>query len=345
MDGLLESVSGLLAVLDENRQIVALNHSFLKMLSIDDPGKILGLRPGEAINCVHSDESPHGCGTTKYCSSCGAAIAIVSSLGQNEPIERICALTAKHNGSTVDIALLVRSQPIRINGKRFLLLFLQDITRQQQRAALERTFFHDINNILTTLMWASDQLIDDSDDPELARTIQLSSRRLVREVAIQKCLFQQDESDYQLLENEISVEQVINDLQAMIINHPAAHGKRLQLPSKLPHLKFKTDTTLLLRVLGNMAINAFEATDENGEVKMWLKKNKEGLTFYAWNDKSIPDDIALRVFQRNFSTKEGEGRGLGTFSMKLFGEKYLGGQVGFISSEKEGTVFSFTLKQ
>ncbi len=41
--GLLHSISGLLAVLDENRQIVALNDSFLKLLGIDDPSECLGL--------------------------------------------------------------------------------------------------------------------------------------------------------------------------------------------------------------------------------------------------------------------------------------------------------------
>ncbi|MHC4874743.1 MAG: ATP-binding protein [Planctomycetota bacterium] len=55
------------------------------------------------------------------------------------------------------------------------------------------------------------------------------------------------------------------------------------------------------------------------------------------------EDVKLRVFQRNFSTKADNGRGLGTFSMKLFGEKFLGGSVTFVSTEEEGTVFKLTL--
>jgi len=42
MSGLLHSISGLLAVLDEYRQIIALNDSFLKTFGIDDPAKALG---------------------------------------------------------------------------------------------------------------------------------------------------------------------------------------------------------------------------------------------------------------------------------------------------------------
>jgi PAS domain-containing protein len=145
--GLLHSISGLLAILDEKRQIVALNDSFLQMLGIDDPADALGLRHGEAVQCIHADDEPAGCGTTKFCSSCGAAVAILSSLEQNKPVEMICALSAKRGDKITDIALLVKSHPIIINQHRFLLIFLQDITQQQQRAALERYFFHDVNNM------------------------------------------------------------------------------------------------------------------------------------------------------------------------------------------------------
>jgi hypothetical protein len=115
----------LLAILNEHRQIVALNDSFLKMLGIDDPSECLGLRPGEALQCIHANEEPDGCGTTRFCSSCGAAIAIVSSLGQDKPVERICLLSAKKADTTIDLALLVRSHPIRIDGKGFYYYFFR----------------------------------------------------------------------------------------------------------------------------------------------------------------------------------------------------------------------------
>ena len=51
----------------------------------------------------------------------------------------------------------------------------------------------------------------------------------------------------------------------------------------------------------------------------------------------------MRIFQRYYSTKGEPGRGLGTYSMKLFGEQYLGGEVRFDTSESEGTVFSLRL--
>ena len=52
----------------------------------------------------------------------------------------------------------------------------------------------------------------------------------------------------------------------------------------------------------------------------------------------MPKRVQLQIFQRSFSTK-GNGRGLGTYSMKLFTEKYLQGRVSFESTEEEGTTF------
>jgi len=343
ISGLLNSISGLLAILDEHRQIVALNDSFLQMLGIDDPSEALGLRPGEAVNCIHAHEEPAGCGTTKFCSTCGAAIAIVASLGEDKPVERICALTAQKGEQTIDISLLVRSQPIKVEGKRFLLLFIQDITLQQHRAALERTFFHDVNNTLTALVAASEILSIKNPQSKLVNTLHLAALRLKNEIAIQKHLLQGDSYIYKPLWGEVKIEQIIEELKSFFANHPVAQNKNLHFQSSCQIKSFKTDISLLLRILCNMITNAFEATKNDREIKIWVEDNGNSLSFFVWNHMPIPENISHRIFQRNFSTKEGDGRGVGTFSMKLFGEQILGGKVSFTSSKEEGTTFRFTL--
>ncbi|MBK7188571.1 MAG: hypothetical protein IPH86_07860 [bacterium] len=56
----------------------------------------------------------------------------------------------------------------------------------------------------------------------------------------------------------------------------------------------------------------------------------------------MPRTVQLQVFQRSFSTK-GRDRGIGTYSIKLLTEKYLGGKASFVSDEGQGTTFSVTL--
>ena len=73
------------------------------------------------------------------------------------------------------------------------------------------------------------------------------------------------------------------------------------------------------------------------------KRIKNDIIFSVWNHKAIPESIRNRIFQRNFSTKEGIGRGLGTFSMKLIAEQLLKGRIYFQSSNGEGTRFYLCL--
>lgn len=342
MSVLLKAVSGLLAVLNEHRQIISLNDGFLKMLGVEDPKKALGLRLGEVLECIHAHDEPSGCGTTQFCTSCGTAIATVTSLSENRSSERICALSTIRDGKAQDLSLLVRSHPITIAEKRFLLLFIQDITQQQNRSALERTFFHDINNMLGMLLGASELLI--SQHPSnLSTTIHQGILRLSKEVTIQQCLSRDESASYQTLWADVTTQQVLEDLAAFFQNHSSATNKEIRFPDTFENTIIRTDISLLLRVLCNMVINALEASQEGEKIAVEFEKADTHVKFHVWNRQFIPENIALRIFQRNFTTKQQAGRGIGTFSMKLFGEKILGGKVNFTTSKEEGTRFTYTI--
>ncbi|MEW5804298.1 MAG: HAMP domain-containing sensor histidine kinase [bacterium] len=346
IDELMKTVTGLLAVLDEHRQIVALNDTLVKMLGIDNPDKVLGLRPGEAIGCIHAHDMPGGCGTSKYCSTCGAAIAIVTSLESNKAEERKCVATVEKNSKKIDICLKVTSAPLTIGKERFLMLFLQDITYPERWAALERAFFHDISNTINGLLWMS-KLIDLKNvwkEDELSEKLKNKILQLAREVEIQKILAHEDTHEYRLSIEEVPLSLIVQEMRQTFENHPAAAGKSLIFPEQIPSLNIYTDVNLLLRVLNNMIINALEATDEGDPVKVWVEdQDKKAISFYVWNKKAIPEDVARRIFQRHFSTKSGAGRGTGTHIMKLIGEQFLGGTIDFTTSEPCGTIFRFTL--
>ena len=344
VDSLLNSISGLIAILNEHRQMVALNDSFMQSLGINDAQDAFGLRPGEALDCIHAHEEPSGCGTTEYCCTCGAAVAIVASICDEKPAERICALTVNHGDTAVDKVLLVRSHPIKIDQRKFILLFLQDITRQQQRAALERAFFHDINNLVGMLAGASEMLVHE-ESSELAKTVHHASMRILKEVAIQQSLLNSDSFHLQPVWHDYTVAEIIQELKSFFANHPAASGKKVLFNEIDPAVAVKTDLSLLSRVLCNMIINALEATEHNGIVRVGATAENSRLSFTVWNAWEIPPEIGKRIFQRNFSTKAQAGRGIGTFSMKLFGEKYLGGTVDFTTSSGDGTVFRIALPQ
>ncbi|MEW5734615.1 MAG: sensor histidine kinase, partial [Thermodesulfobacteriota bacterium] len=331
---------------NEHRQILAVNHAYLELLGIDDAEAILGLRPGEAVHCIYAHDAPGGCGTGRYCSTCGAAVAIVSGLGLQQPVERFCALTIDRGpDGKKDVFLSVRSVPFHAEGRPFLLLFLKDITRQNQWAALEKVFFHDINNLIHSMVLSSELLMLDCGRGGEALKVHNLSVHLAGEVAIQRSLVEDDAHVYNVLKQEIPVQPFLERLADAARTHPAASRKTFTVEGRYPGLSAFTDSSLLFRVLHNMTVNALEATAENEEARLHVETGNDDITFCVWNRQPIPADIARRVFQRNFSTKGGIGRGLGTFSMKFFGEKMLGGKVSFESSPELGTVFRFRINR
>lgn len=344
ISGLLAMVGGLLAVLDENRQILAVNNAFLAMLGIDDPASVLGLRPGEALHCVHADEEEAGCGTARACASCGAAIAIVSSLGLDEPVERTCALRYLNHGRPEDMILSVRAQPVALGDDRFILMFLQDMTLQQKAAGLERAFFHDINNVLSSLTSAAHLLRDECELP-LADAVCRATRRLSREMAFQQRLVGEPEAPFQFKREAVRVGRILADLESVLATHPSIGGRELLVQPCNEDLELNTDAALVERVLTNMALNALEASSPGERVRVWCVSEGDELVFGVWNPRFMPPEVSERIFQRHFTTKQGRGRGVGTYAMKLFGEEVLGGRVWFTTSPEDGTSFFLALRR
>jgi signal transduction histidine kinase len=241
----------------------------------------------------------------------------------------------------------VKAHPILIRKARFILLFLQDITEQERKAGLERAFFHDLINVIMGIQGAAQLMALEKGrrTREWSERIGRMAARLQAEVAIQHALSQAAPGKYIPPVEEMSVAGLVEELREIVSHHLAARNKCFAVRTPLPRRRLKTNVSLLLRVLGNMLTNAFEATEEGGRVRFWAEAGRKATRFCVWNRAAIGPEVSPRVFQRYFSTKPGNGRGIGSFTMKLLGEEYLGGVVDFTSSAAGGTVFRITLPQ
>jgi signal transduction histidine kinase len=219
-------------------------------------------------------------------------------------------------------------------------MVFQDISATKRRDAMERLFFHDIGNILQGLQGWSESLSEGWVPPEeAARKIFAISERLNHEINSHRRLIQAERGELTGSPAEVEGGQILRELAAGIAKHPSCHGRHLNLDTPLEPALFTTDPDLLLRVLYNMVINAFEATAPGGHIRAAFRWTEDRPHFTVHNPETIPDVIRPRIFQRSFSTKAVSGRGLGTHAMKLFGENLLKGQVGFDTSEQDGTTF------
>lgn len=133
---LLDAVLNRVFILNPQRQIVFASRGVLDLA----PGKkrrdLLGLRPGEALGCVHVGEGEGGCGTAEICRSCGAVNAILKSLaGRRELREYRLTRFIGCREETLD--LLVMATPLAHPEGTFSLLAIADA---RSRSAMEQLF-------------------------------------------------------------------------------------------------------------------------------------------------------------------------------------------------------------
>ncbi len=345
VDIAMTAFGGWVAVLNQHRQILAVNHTFLEALGLHDPEAALGLRPGEAVDCIHAEDHPEGCGTSRFCSTCGAVIAIVAAQETGQTQERMCVLSTGKSDTPVDRIFVVRCSPLHLAGEELLVVCMRDVSDEQRRMALERTFLHDVSTVITALS-GSAQMVGRSSSArqaELLATIQELSDVLIREVSMQRFLCEEDAGELDVRDDQVLPSEVLSRIERILTDRAADFGQSLIVEVPCCESTLRTDVGLLIRVLVNMVINGFEAGGEGDSVKVAADTVGENVRFRVWNKQPIPEKVAMRVFQRYFSTKSEGGRGMGTFSMKLIGESLLKGEVSFTTSQEGGTVFELSL--
>lgn len=154
IDTLMNASYGLFAVLNNKRQILSLNRSFLDLMGIEDAERVLGLRPGEYIKCIHSEEMPGGCGTSSHCSECGAAIAQLAALDSNDAQEGCCELTVRRGNHLVNLAFQIKCCRTVIDDEPLLLMFLQDVSLMKQQA------YHELQSVIETSRQIENELLE-----------------------------------------------------------------------------------------------------------------------------------------------------------------------------------------
>ncbi|MFP4458738.1 MAG: sensor histidine kinase [Candidatus Zixiibacteriota bacterium] len=348
VNAILENTGGIVAVLDVNRQVIGVNHKLLEKLKIENREDVFGLRPGEVFNCIHSIEEDGGCGHSKYCPTCGAAIAISLAQIEKEPIERICVVSLKKDNDIEEVYFKVRANTFFHEGRWYILLFLQDYTDAQRRASLEKIFYHDIGNIVNGLAGSAQILTsrrgENSSEDDSINYIIDSAMQLSREILLHRAMQEKDAQIYHKSLEKASIKSIIDKAVSIIQNSSSAKDKTIVV-SEAPEFEMYLDITVVIKILCNMLKNALEADNTKNEIEIWAELgNQDGnIKFHVWNDAFIPKEIQYRIFQKNFSTNPELGRGFGTFSMRFFARELLDGDVYFQTSKKEGTKFTLNI--
>jgi CheY-like chemotaxis protein/PAS domain-containing protein len=338
---LLEAIQGYLLILNEQRQILAANPELLEALGNEDPDWLIGLRPGESLNCAHFTEGPDGCGTSLKCKSCGAAIALLDCHKQHASTVGECRILIRHGSKNEFRDFQVRATPLESANHRLTIFSILDISSAKRREILEDIFLHDLLNSLGSL----EGLTQIQNQPNLqlaAKQFQSITDHLKEEVQYHRSLLEAEKGTLEPANSWIQADEILIELEELLRCHPRiSRGPiRFEKFSKGQHY---VDKVLILRVLINMSLNAAEASSAGDPVTISYVNDGQSGTFSVHNLGHIPDQVAAHIFERSFSTKSEPGHGFGTYGIKLLGEHYLGGTVSFSTNPRTGTVFKIQL--
>ena len=343
---MLEAVQDMAMVLTPTRQVIAANRSVTARLGLGPDDDLLGCRPGEVLACANAGRAPGGCGASDACGLCGAATALFRCVLTRRPASSECRIrtASDDDGGALDVR--ATAVPLECGPVPLIVLSLRDISGDKRRALLERVFFHDVLNVATGVR-AVAEILNDADadaetDVECRQALSRLATALHDEIKAQQHLAAAETGDLQPDLSDVSVPALLQSVLEQYHHHTVARGRTITI-TEAPPSTIRTDPTLLRRVLGNLLKNALEAEPEGSTVTLSAERVNADLLFHIANPRVMPDDVQKQLFQRSFTTKPGSGHGIGTHSVKLLTERYLGGEVTFTSHAPEGTRFTVRL--
>lgn len=331
-NGIMNDAGTTFIVLDEDLRILYVNYT-----PVD---RALMMSPGDLLKCSNACEAENGCGTHANCRLCQLRNMVEASLHAGEKMETDAELLVNDN---TDYSVHAISTPFTYNGKIYSVVLLVDKTDQHREFMMERIFLHDLLNLSGALNGIL-ECMQSGESEDMMHTVKGISGQLMDEITAQRDLIYAKNGMLKPKTCRFKACEAISFVKESLV--PVSMDMwavNLAVGSTLADETIDSDRALVNRVLHNMVKNACEAEAGSGSTITVRGRACDGKVVYSvHNDSVMPDSIKSRVCIYGNSTK-GTGRGLGTYSMKLIGENYLGGRVWFRSEEGFGTEFYFEL--
>lgn len=92
-----------------------------------------GVPPGDLIGCAHALTGTEGCGRTPQCADCPIRETFQTVLELDRPVRDVAAdATLLVNGNRTRVSLEVSAEPLAVDGQRFAVLALNDVTARRE---------------------------------------------------------------------------------------------------------------------------------------------------------------------------------------------------------------------
>jgi signal transduction histidine kinase len=342
---ILNALPGMAMVVNRDRQVVLANQGLVQFVGAAAPEELLGLRPGEILECVNAGETGQGCGTSESCSVCGTLRAITAAqVGRAQT--QTCRFRRRTEIGEEALELTVSTAPLDIGGRPFTLVFGFAAGDRAQRLWFEHAMLPQALALAAETEALAGTLSGAGADPAaLSQTAALlvsSSRRLTEFLREPLEMAELEAGAVRGAREPVFAFELLSAAAGELRFHEAARNREMRLDPDAADCRVETDRTLACRILTKMLVNALEASPAGDTVTLGCRACDGVAELWVRNPGVIPAAVQMCIFQRSFSTK-GPGRGYGTYWMRLIAERRLGGSVDFHSNPEEGTTFSVRL--
>lgn len=331
-------------ILNAQRQLVYANDELVQMFELGDSKQVVGKRPGQIFDCIHSSETGNGCGTTKSCRYCGLVNAILESQKSGKSSTKEARITAGTSGNQRGLDLQIKASPFTFQGVKYTIVALKDISDYKRKGIIEATYFDEVLNTVSSLKELLRSAKNSEGIEEKYKSIEIAESvnyGLFENLVSKKTLGDAEDGILIVKPSKCNSIQLLKEIDQFISSQVFAYQKRFFLDPFSHSIYFETDKSILKRVLINLFKNAFEASLPGSIIKTGSKLTDKTINFWIHNQAELSEDVKLQIFQRHFTTK-GRNRGLGTYESKLLVTRYLNGQISFCSNNL-GTTFQIMI--
>lgn len=114
-------------IVDDDMRLVDWNRMASVVFGLEKPEAVL-VRGGDALHCLHSTDSPDGCGRGPFCRSCVIRNSVGESMKGMSVVRRRTKLEFRLPGNTRQLDILVTASPIPGPVENLSLLIVEDVS-------------------------------------------------------------------------------------------------------------------------------------------------------------------------------------------------------------------------
>ncbi len=127
LKAVLNAIPSPVLVVDADVRILDFNRAAAQWLNTPRAA-ILKRRGGEALHCIHSLETPGGCGSAPACRDCALRNSVREAYAGKHVVRKAYPMLLTIDGRTENVNILVTTAPIDYKNERLVLLVIEDIS-------------------------------------------------------------------------------------------------------------------------------------------------------------------------------------------------------------------------